>query len=150
MYIEQEMVQQFDYKKYIWQIQFEPMTVIPSSKYIYHTTIDYINRIVIQSRTNTLSLKTKDKVRKISNRQYQELLDYSTIESIKAFNAKSEKELLTLDCGYRDGWYLPYSYFTKEDPSRIDGLLGTIYKGNPIEDIAKWISKEFPLDGFWY
>ena len=143
-------IQSFDYQKYIWQIQFEPMTILSSRKYTYNTTIDYITRTVIQRRTNTLSRKTKEKIRHISEKQYKELIEFSSIEKIRDFEHKSKNELHTVGCGYRDGWSLAYSYFTKEDPPRIDGRLSTIYRGNPIEEIAMWISKEFPFDGFGY
>ena len=136
----------FDYKKYIWQIQFQPAHII-QGKYDYDTTIDYLNKVIIIRRTNTDTMRIKTKeIRLTDNSRFEDLLQLSEISRIREFENKSDDELSKLDIGYRDGWKLRYAYFIHDDQTKIEGTLGSIYKGNPIEGIAKWIHQYASFD----
>ena len=136
----------FDYEKYIWQIQFHPVHSFPG-KYSYNTTIDYLKRVLIIRRTNADTKRTKTKeIKLMDNSRFEELLRLSEISKIREFERKSDDELRNLDMGYRDGWKLHYCYFTHDDPPMTEGVLGTVYKGNPIEGIDKWIHQYATYD----
>ncbi len=130
---------EFDYEKYIWQIQFQPIHIIPE-KYSYNTTIDYLNRVLTIRRTNVDANRTRTKTIKLTDKDnFEKLLSLSEISKIREFENKSADELRKLDRGYRDGWSLHYYYYTHEAPSVEEGILGNIYQGNPIEGIDEWI-----------
>lgn len=138
------MQQIFDHKKYIWQIQFCPWYT-DSVEYTYNTTIDYIGRTVTVRKTiiNTQMVKEQFYDLKDSD-AFDELLSYSEIALLRDFEQLSEEDLKKRDRGYRDGWRLKYSYFTHDDPPRIDGSLGTIYEDSPFEKIVEWIRRNLP------
>ena len=69
---------------------------------------------------------------------------YSIIPKIREFEEMSDEELKRIDRGYRDGWRLKYSYFTKDEPARKDGSLRHVYAWNPLEQIVDWIQRNFP------
>lgn len=134
-------MKEFSYEKYIWQIQFQPWYIFPK-EYTYNLTIEYLNRTIAIRRTPSNAQTVKEKIYEIDNDEsYEELLSYSEISQIRKYENTPEDELRQFDWGYRDGWRLKFLYFTKDDPPRTDGTLGTIYKGNPLEEILGWVRK---------
>lgn len=138
------MNQDFDYEKYIWQIQFRPWYIIPG-EFTYNTTIDYVGRMVTIRKTITNTHMVNEQIYDFENNEsFNELLSYSEIAKIHEFEDLNEEDLKKRDRGYRDGWRLKYSYFTHEDPPRTDGSLGSIYKDSPFEKIIDWIYRNLP------
>ena len=138
------MDQEFDYEKYIWQIQFRPWYKIPG-EFTYNTTIDYIGRMVTIRKTITNTYMVNDQIYDFEDDEcFDELLSYSEIKKLHEFEKLSEKELKNKDRGSRDGWQLKYSYFTHDDPPRVDGVLSTIYDDSPFEKIVEWIRNNLP------
>lgn len=138
------MDKEFDFEKYIWQIQFRPWYIIPG-EYTYNTTIDYIGRMVTIRKTITNTHMVNEQIFDFEDdKSFDELLSYSEIAKLHEFEKLSEEELKSRDRGYRDGWRLRYSYFTHEVPPRIDGSLGTIYDDSPFEKIVDWLRENLP------
>lgn len=143
------MKPEFDFDKYIWQIQFQPRKIFPSKEPSCHTTIDLLNRVLIVRKTDSITHIVSEQIYEISDADYEQLLPHTEIEKIQSFERKSAEELKWSDWGYRDGWWLDYSYFTHEVPPRIDGTLGRIYKENPLEEIVNWILRTFSETELW-
>ena len=138
------MEQAYDYEKYIWQIQFRPWYIIPG-EFTYNTTIDYVGRMVTIRKTITNTHMVNEQIYDFEDDDsFDELLFYSEIEKLHGFEELSEAEMKSRDRGYREGWRLKYSYFTHEDPPRVDGSLGAIYDDSPFEKIVEWIRKNLP------
>ena len=134
---------EFDYEKYIWQIQFVP-SYIWHEKYAYNTTIDFVKRLLIVRKTLKNENTTSKKIYSIDNDEsYEKLLELSRISDIQEFESKTEDEQRAYYKGYRDGWLLYYSYFTNGKPPRTDGILSELYKGNPLEEIIDWVRKNY-------
>ena len=145
------MSSEFDYTKYIWLIQLRRKSMfflsLPPSAYVQTADVDYVNRRIILRETDKHEQVTKEQIFVIDDEEsFAELLTYSEITKIREFESLDETELALFDRGYRDGWYMEYSYFTKDDPPRTDGRVTGIYKNNPIEKIAGWICRNVPED----
>lgn len=143
------MEPKFDFDKYIWQIQFQPWNILPSIEPSSHLTIDLLNKVLIVRKTDANTYMVSEQIYEISDADYEQLLPHTEIEKIKSFEGKPADELKRSDRGYRDGWWLNYSYFTREVPPRIDGTLGRIYRDNPLEEIVNWILRIFPEEELW-
>ena len=138
----------FNFEKYIWQIQFYP-SFIGYRDCTYNITLDYLNRLLFIRITDNNTQTMKERIYDIDDESFEELLSYSEISKIQAFENKSEVELNELETGYRDCWMLKYHYFTHDKLPRADRSLIRIYTGNPIEDIAKWIRRVCPNETLW-
>lgn len=123
--------EKFDYEKYIWQIQFRPWYVIPE-KCTHSAAIDYLNRCLIVRKTMTNTGMVNEKVYDIDSEIFHELLSYSEISKINAFENQTENDLNDHSRGYRDGWRVKYSYFTKGALPRTDGSFGIYDRENPL------------------
>ena len=138
------MEQEFDYEKYIWQIQFRPWYIVPR-EHTYKTIIDCVKRTVTVRRTITNTYMVNERIYDFEDDEnFEELLSYSEIAKIHEFESLSDDELRGKVCGYRDGWGLKYSYFTHEVPPRIDGFLGWVYWDSPFEKITEWLRRNIP------
>lgn len=126
-----------NYQQYIWQFQFHPGHFL-RKEIPYFVTIDYINRKLTINRIDPISSESKSQCFDISDDEFEGLLQYSEIEKIREFENKSEEELSVLEEGYRDGWYVEYSYYTQDVPPRTDGALHTLHKENPLEKLVNW------------
>lgn len=133
-------IKKYDYKKYIWQIQFIPRHIL--SKSTDSITIDFVNRHVIVRKTDSDTIITKIQTYEINEKDFETIIPFIEINAIKSYGEKEADERGTV-VGYRDGWRLEYSYFTQEVPPRGDGILGWIDKDNPIEKIVEWLKKTY-------
>ena len=113
------MEQEFDYDKYIWKIHFRPWFIIPG-EYTYKTTVDFVERLLTIRKTITNTHMVNDQIYDLDDDSFSELLSFAEISKIREFENKTEEELKKLDRGYRDGWRLQYSYFTKDIPNKTD------------------------------
>ena len=139
---------EFDFEKYIWQIQFHPRSAFPNlivSKVSETVTIDYLNRQVIFKKTFTDTQMTQKEAVNIDGESFRELLQFSEIAKLREFEETPEKELHCYS--YRDNWILEYYYFTVEEPHRTDGCLSGIYENSPFEEIVNWIIRHYPEHG---
>lgn len=132
-----------NYDNSIWQIQF-CMYPYLSRECKYNMTLDLENKLLVTRKTLRSKRIVYEKIYEIADNELKALHNLVDLEKIKSFEAKEFEELKDLELGYRDGWRLEYSYFTNGRPPRIDGILGAIYKDNPMEDIVKWIKDTFP------
>ena len=128
----------FDFDKYIWQIQFHTYDVL-SSTYISSKIIDYLNKIAIVKDVNILTGEVEEATYTIRKDRFKGLLELSEIKKIIEFEAKSPKELESLNNGYRDGCKLEYTYFVQKGSLIHSGDLHYVYDENPIEEILKWV-----------
>ena len=144
------MEKEFDFEKYIWQIQFRPRFMFPENR-SFCATVDYLNRRLIFSESNTDSHSTDEVIFSIDDdKRFAELLSYSEISKIRQFEAIPGKELWKQAYAYRDGWRMEYYYFMRGVPPRVDGRLGPICKENPLEEILQWIRRNVPQDNPWW
>lgn len=142
--------QAVDYSRYIWQIQFQTKscfeTMFPSFS-VETTTIDYMDRRCVISRTDKHTQTTVDQIVPIDDDDaFAELLSYSEIAKIREFENMDEEDRQPFDRGYYDGCRLEYTYFTMEDPPITQGTIGRIYENDPIEQIIDWVHRYVSSD----
>lgn len=132
----------YDYNKYIWQIQFRARHAIESMyRRKYNTIIDPVNRMVILHETDTLFHETNTQYFEITDEAFAELLPLLSIQLNREFELLPEEVLI--DQGYRDGWSLRYTYFTKENPPKRDGALMDYLQDDPLEEVVNWLHKHY-------
>lgn len=133
------MSKEYDFEKYIWQIQFQHhglFSLLPDG----NITINYLKRVVIvkdiDNREKVVNVRTYE----IEDVQFEQLLELSMISKLREFEGKSKDELMDLECGFRDeGCFMIYSYFTHGEPPRTDGALRVFYSGSPFEAILRLV-----------
>jgi len=134
----------FDPQKHILQIQFKTVSIPFSGRDLKTITIDFRRQILIIGETDPINKKTHEKNIKIDQKNFLKLLPYAELKIIRDFEAIERDMTTETFVGYRDLYWVEYTYYSMSQPTIIHGTLSWIYEDNPIEKISEWIQEFIP------